>query len=353
MEEKELVRRIKLLKQVKPPKDWVVFCRSRLAFRMEMERKKNLLNKDFFALGELFSFWRLNQPQMAFRAIYASIIAFGVILGGGGLVAWAAIQSLPGAPLYPVKIALEKALVSVSLSDEGRLELQAKLVDKRFQELKDVVESQESAEQKVERVVQVVESIQNQMVAVNNQLPKPDVKTEPQKALAAAKIVSKKASQAGKVLADAREALPTNKPDLNSKLAAAAEAAEKAGIEALETMIINQGETGVKNEEIAVKLSEEINKTKKEIEAKEQKIVQQDTPADKLPIRAVLINQFEQSLGLLDKAGEALKKEDFKAALDALKTAKTIDSGTEKMTQNVSNQSDKNATSSAPADTAK
>lgn len=348
MEEKDLIRKIQLLKQVKPKEDWVIFCRSRLAFRLEMERKRGLLNKDLFALREVFAFWRVKQPGLAFKAAYALILVLGVILGSGALVALAAMNSSPGSPLYPVKLVIEKARVSASFSDEGRLQLQTEIADKRLQELKEVVNNQDSAEQKAQKLAQVMDSIKDQLTTVNDQLPKAGAKTESKKAVAAAKIVSQKADQVGKALANAKEALPTDNPDLNTKIAETTQTADNSNIAALETMIANQDSPDVKKEEIAAKLDEAINKTGDQIKAKEQKIAQKDFFADKLSIRAVLIYQFEQNLELLDKAKEALNKGDLKGSLDMLKLAKDIDSGTDNMmTQNASNASTKDQPQSA------
>ncbi len=351
MDDKELINKIQLLKAIKPSEDWVLSCRGRLAFRLEMDRKKDILSKDSFVLKELFAFLSGSNRQSSFNLAYSLIIAVMVVLGGGALTVWAAGQSLPGSPLYPVKLAIERARVSASLSEDSRLQLQTQLADARLQELTDVVNSQDSADQKVEKMSQVVASIQDQLTTVNNQLPKAGIKTEPRKALAAAKMVSEKASQAGKALVAAKESISGDiKPDLNTKLADATKAVAKAGIAALESMIANQSSSAAEKKEIAVKLGQEIEKTEGDIKIKEQEIAQNNSFADKSPIRAVLINQFEQSLDLLDKAKEALAEDDMKGALEMLKAAKAIDSGTDKMTQNAVIQEVKGADSSTVED---
>lgn len=340
MEDRELISKIQLLKDIKPTEEWVLSCRARLAFRLEMSRKKDLLQKDAFALRELFSFWRGASRQPSFNMAYSLTVAFLVIVGGGSLTAWAASQSLPGSPLYPVKLAIERARVSVSLSEDSRLQLQAKLADARLQELTVVVNSLDPADQKVAKMSQVVESLQDQLTVVNNQLPIAGTKTEPERALAAAKMVSDKARQTSQALAAAKDSLSgdmrSDKVDLNAKLADATEAVEKAGITALETMITSWGVSSTTDAEIALKLGEEIQKTEGQIKAKEGKIAQASLLADRLPIRAVLINQFEQILDLLDKAKKAMAEGDMKTALEMLKAAKAIDSGTNRMAQEAS-----------------
>lgn len=358
MTEKELINRIQLLKQINPKEDWVISMRAKLAFRMEMERKRDLLNKDLFAFRELFSFLSIKQPGLSFNAVYGVIVAIGLILGGGAVTALAAMQSSPGSPLYPVKLSIEKARLVASLSEESKLQFQTEIADKRLQELSVVVASQESAEQKAEKVTQVVDNIQEQLANASNQLPK----VQPQKAVAAAKAVSEKANQFSKALATAKESLPSNiKPELDTKIAEIAETAEQAGLQALETMIANQNSTEVKKEDIIARLNETIAKVQEQVDAREKRITQEISFADKLPIRAVLINQTEQSRELLEKAKQAIKTNDFAGALQFVKAVKAIESGAEKMVQNadkaISDEAAKsqsqNATSSEAVNSAK
>lgn len=350
MEDKELITKIQILKNIKPTEEWVLSCRAKLAFRLEMERKTDILKKDTSTLKELFAFLGQAERQPSFSLAYSLMIAVLVVLGGGSMTVWAATQSLPGSPLYPVKLALEKARVSASFSEESRLQLQSKMADARLQELVEVVNSQDSDDQKIEKMSLVAESIHDQLTIVNSQMPKSGSQSEPQKALAAAKMVSAKASQASKALTAAKESLSSDvKPDLTAKLANVAETVEKAGLMALEAMIVNRDVSSSTKEEIAAKLNEEIKTMSEQVRAKEQKIADKNI-ADKLPIRAVLINQFEQALDLLDKAKTDLAKDNFKGALEMLKAAMAIDDGTDEMTQNAVMPEVKGAASSTTVD---
>ena len=306
-------------------------CRARLAFRLEMGRKKDILAKDTFALKELFAFLvGAPQKQPSFRWAHSLIIAVMVVFGGSALTTLAAVKSLPGSVLYPVKLAIEKARVSASLSEESRLELQVKLADARLQELDAVVNSQDDADQKAEKLSQVAASIHDQLEVASTKT----AMVEPKKAIATAKIVSDRATQASRALTAAKESLSEEvKPEAKQKLTEATEAVEKTGIVALEALITSQGVSSSTKGEIIAKLDEEIKLVEGRVKSKEQKIADSDTFADRLPIRAVLINQFEQVLDLLDKAKEALAKEDAAKALDMLKAAKAIDSGADKMAQ--------------------
>ncbi|HRY52402.1 MAG TPA: hypothetical protein P5089_00945 [Candidatus Portnoybacteria bacterium] len=335
MEDKELITKIQVLKEIKPSEDWVLSCRGKLAFRLEMGRKQDLLKKDTSTLKELFAFLGNTNRQPSFNLAYSLFIAALVVLGGGGATVWAAAQSLPGSPLYPVKLVMEKARVQMSLSAESRLQLQTQIADTRLQELEFVVNGQDSDALKVEKIFQVAEGMQDQLTIANDELPKVGDKAEPQKSLAVAKMVSDKASQASKAIIAAKESLSSDmKSDLTAKLSDAVKAAEKTGLAALEAMIMSQDISSTTKAEIAVKLQEEIKNTEEQVLVKEQKIAQANSFADKLPIRAVLINQFEQIHDLLDKAAESLNKGDFSGTLEMLKAAKAIDDGTDKVTEN-------------------
>jgi len=309
--------------------------RAKLAFRIEMERKKNLLNKDLFTLKELFSSWGTdNKPKLAFNAVYGVIIAFGLVLGGGAVTGIASLQSAPGSPLYPVKLSVEKARIVASFSEESKIQLQADIVDSRLQELSIVVANQESAQQKAEKVTQVVDNIKEQLASANDQLSKSN-QSDSKKVVAAAKVISEKASQFSKALATAKESLPENiKPELDTKIAEVAETGKQANMKYLETMIANQGSADIKKEDIIAKLNQEIQATHEQVNAQEKKIAQQFSIADKLPIRAVLVNQTEQSRELLEKAKQAVVANDFSGALQFIKAVKAIESGADKMVQN-------------------
>lgn len=328
MNEQELISKIQQLKKIKPAEEWVLSCRARLAFRLEMNRKKDILRQDTTVLKELFAFLGSVQKQPSWQWAHSLIIAIAVVLGGGALTTLAAVNSLPGSPLYPVKLAIERARVSASLSEESRLQLQVKLADTRLQELDAVVKSQDNADQKAEKLSQVAAGIQDQLTVANTKT------VEPKQALATAKIVSDRATQASRALVAAKNSLSDEvKPEVRLKLAEATEAVEKTGIAALEAIIINQGVSSSTKDEIIAKLDEEIKLVADRVKIKEEKIADTESFADRLPIRAVLINQFEQVLDLLDKAKEALAKDDASGALEMLKAAKAIDNGADKMTQ--------------------
>jgi hypothetical protein len=78
-----------------------------------------------------FSGWRLQWQSGWAIALVAILI---VIIGGGGTVL-ASSNSMPDSVLYPVKVATENVQMALTFSDIDKAELNAKLADKRVNEI--------------------------------------------------------------------------------------------------------------------------------------------------------------------------------------------------------------------------
>lgn len=337
MKEKDLIGKIQLLKQIKPQKEWVIFCRANLAVRIRLERKQELLNSDIFALQGLFSFLRGIRPHYVFKALYAVSLALAIVLAGGGLTVWASMKSLPGSPLYEVKISLEKAYLSF-VSVEEKNKLQGEMANRRLQELKIVLDSPGSAEDKRGRVEDVVGRIQQQLISDKEQLPQASQKNNSEKTIITVKEVANRAEQVKKAMAEAKESLSEEiNGNLSEKLAAVTEEADKTSIQALEMIINKQDKNEAEEKDILARFQVIINEKETAINnlQTESKIAQATSTSDKLPINAVLINQADQATELLSKIGDSLKKGDFTVALETLKTLNEIVRGAERIVENV------------------
>lgn len=358
MEEKELVRKIELLKGVRPSDDWVLSCRARLAFRMEMQRKKGLLTRDIFALKELFGFWPVKSANRALKPVYSLILAFMAISAGGSLTALAAMESMPGSALYPVKIGIEK-LRLVASTQNSLPRAQSEFTARRLEELKAVVESQESAEKKTQNMERVVGHIQNQLITEKERLPKQEAKVS-------VKEAGERADQVKKVITQAKQSLPSGvKPGLGEKLTEVAAMAEKTSIQALGVMI-QEVQTDEDKEELLARFTQILKEKEAEIaklaDSGKQVIGNSasDKISDKLPInptvRAVLVNQSDEAKELLIKARESLQAEEYPEALETLEALNEILNGARKIAEKaVFNRSEsetdvsgQSATSSSP-----
>ena len=112
MEEKELIGKIRGLRQIKPNRDWVSLTKSQILG----EEKK---------YTSLFLF-----PVLKLRPVYAGLIAVLILFGLLGF----AQNSLPGDPLYSIKKITERAQ-TVFVAEEDLPRVQLELADKRLEEL--------------------------------------------------------------------------------------------------------------------------------------------------------------------------------------------------------------------------
>ena len=117
MEEKEVIAKIKELKQIKPRENWVILAKQRI---LEEEEKPS-----FFSLDELILGLR-----MVFRhkLAFASVLVLLVMIGTFGF----AQKSVPGDMLFSVKKAGE---MGVSFFNTSRLERDFNITNKRLAEL--------------------------------------------------------------------------------------------------------------------------------------------------------------------------------------------------------------------------
>jgi hypothetical protein len=334
----EIINKIQVLKDSEPNENWVISNRAKLAFRMEMERKKGLLDRDIFTLKELFSSLQANAPRRAFKAVYAFSVLGAIILTGGTLTAFGAVKSLPGSPLYPVKIKIERVALMIS---SNKAQVQNEMTSRRLEELKTVIASQDSAINKKENVETVVANLQQQLLTDKQQFSDKNIATNQETAALSVKEASQRANQVKKAIAEAKESLPVDiKANLSEKLAEVSAIADKTNLQVLAAMISKEEKTENDIKEITEKFNE-IIADKEAVIKNIAKTEQEALVADKLPInsiRAVLINQAEEGNTLLLRIKKDLSEGNLTEALETLKALNEIVSGAEKIAENVSIQ---------------
>ncbi|MFC1864729.1 DUF5667 domain-containing protein [Chloroflexota bacterium] len=113
--------------------------KARYQFHLALQETERKKNRPFFSWG-----W---QPQWA----TVVVIALVLLLAGGGTVS-AASGSMPGALLYPVKLATEQARLILTPSAIGKAELYARLANERVLEI--VRMATENKPQQIEQTAQ-------------------------------------------------------------------------------------------------------------------------------------------------------------------------------------------------------
>lgn len=119
MTEAEFIKKIQLLKQIKPRKDWVLLTKNRI-FNLDSQADRERLSVISVFKSMVF------QPRVAF----ASLMIFGLFI----FVFSFAQSSLPGELLYPVKKMTERSQ-SVFVSEKEKPKVQLELTNKRLEEL--------------------------------------------------------------------------------------------------------------------------------------------------------------------------------------------------------------------------
>lgn len=134
MIEKELIGKIKELRQIKPNQDWVFLTKNRILGETVGFGKKQAI-ADFLPEHK----WTLSLLQVlrgfALKPAYAGALAVFILFGLFGF----AQNSMPGDYLYPLKKITERSQMFFA-SEEERQQISFELAQKRLEELVKIVE---------------------------------------------------------------------------------------------------------------------------------------------------------------------------------------------------------------------
>ncbi len=146
MREKELIKKIKKLRQIKPRQDWVVLAKREILERSpEIERTPPQRRTRFIEVLEVFS--SLFAPK---RLAYATLTLLFILIGTFGF----AQNTVPGDLLFPLRKVTEKGQ-SLFVSEKGQLKYDFELVNKRLEDLTKIVQKYET-----ERIEPATEELQ-------------------------------------------------------------------------------------------------------------------------------------------------------------------------------------------------
>lgn len=141
MTEKDLIRQLKELKEIKPRKDWVILTKRQILAEPEAE---------FNPVVSVFH-WKL---------AFAPVISVMVVIGIFGF----ASNMVPGDFLFPVKKVAETVQVGLSLTGE-KSEVHLRLANKRLEELSAIAEAN-----KVRSLAPTIKEYQDNLAEAVNSL---------------------------------------------------------------------------------------------------------------------------------------------------------------------------------------
>jgi len=125
MDEKTLIGKIEILRQIRPRKNWVILT------------KKRILGEERTLAGLFLDSFRLFQGLFfQYRLALASLVLLFVL---GGTFAFAQ-KSLPGEPLFVIKKMTEKTR-AVFVAENERPKVQLELANKRLEDLAKIAET--------------------------------------------------------------------------------------------------------------------------------------------------------------------------------------------------------------------
>jgi hypothetical protein len=133
MDEKELIAKIKELRQIKPNQEWVLLTKNRILGKTPVLREKTKLNESIISVLRVFSFGSVLKPS------YLGVLSLFIIVGLFGF----AQNSVPGDYLYALKRIYEKSQMLFA-SEKEKQQISLELVNKRLDELTQVVESNQT-----------------------------------------------------------------------------------------------------------------------------------------------------------------------------------------------------------------
>lgn len=137
-EDQQIIEALESLRQT-PPRDPRAAVRGRTRFLAQASSMQKTVSPNAFQrlndwIATIFLRYRKERSPML-GTISSIIIALAVVLGGGGITAFAAQDSLPNEVLYPVKLYLEDARYGLTDNPVTQIGLLTKFSNKRIDEI--------------------------------------------------------------------------------------------------------------------------------------------------------------------------------------------------------------------------
>lgn len=265
-----IASKLNMLKTVHPSENWVFETRKKVLSEAPVFVLKSLeynsehiyARKPIFNLNNLFA----NKLAVSFSALVF------VLLGGFSAV-YASKSSLPGEPLYSVKIASESVTLAVaSEGEKGKIEIQQ--VGNRLEELAKVSQNISDSRQE-EKINKLYDEINVKSKKVDERLTKPSNNGQTAEKVSTARVANDQYEKYGEVLAKITENMPDSmKEKVSSGANNALASAEKVNFSSLMIIVENNAlessASASSNDEIKDKLKKIIEKEKGSVKTTEE-----------------------------------------------------------------------------------
>lgn len=231
MTESDVISQLKSLKEIEPNENWVVSVREEILTKApyndvvssvyaEKPSKMDNLMYIYESISRKYRF----MPSMASLSVILLISSFVTVA--------AAKTSLPGDPLYAVKIANENLVLAVT-NDEDKPGVEMEIAGKRLEELSEISKKASDAGQQ-QKVEQLMKTFEEKVVSANDKMSKISQKSEKKKVAQVARQLNDQTTKYSELLVKTTETLPTVvKEKVTDQIASAIVTTEKANMDSL------------------------------------------------------------------------------------------------------------------------
>jgi len=277
MNTNDVISQLKSLKEVEPNENWVVSVREEIltnapyndvATGNVYSTKPSRLDNISYILESITKKYRY-MPSFASMSI--------ILLVGSFFTVTAAKTSLPGDPLYSLKLANENIVLAMANEDD-KPAVEVEFAGKRLEELSQISKNASDSDQQT-KVEQLVKTFEEKIVSANEKMTKISQTSEKKKVAQVAKQINNQTEKYTELLAKTNENLPSVVKDkVTEQIASAMNTTEKANMDSL--LILAETNQQIDEKEISDKeLTDIIIKKVEEINTY--------TPSDKTENKAI------------------------------------------------------------------
>ena len=159
MDEKDLIKNLEALKEIKPREEWKTFQREILFKQISGSREGSSLVEVPVSLFAPL----LQRLQYFTQPVMAVFLIAAIILGGGFMSVFASKDSIPGDSLYIAKILNEKTQFALTFNEEKKVRLGLTYASNRAKEIKEIMQAESVNDNKG------VNNAKNRIARINNE----------------------------------------------------------------------------------------------------------------------------------------------------------------------------------------
>lgn len=266
--EKEVISKIKNLKNIKPSKEWVDSNRNILLTQI----KGQVVKKDLDS-GIFLEFFKsvFGQKKFVFataKYLLVLLMIFGVSLGGGIASVGASRGSVPGDLLYPIKITIEKAQLTLSSKKEDKVKLELEFAGRRIEEVDKIIETPEREKEK--KMEKALSNFKNNLNTVNQHLDNIKNEGKSTEVVELAVMIDNRVEEFSEVLTKKKDIIPEAVKAVKEALNVSEETSEKVVDVIIEEHQKDESKI-LSNEDVAKRVEEKISKAEEQLNELEEK----------------------------------------------------------------------------------